>query len=78
MALQIPNEPAAPNPVPKNTNPLESRLMKMTNKVDLQQELDSVRANYQKGKGDQLAMKTQTRLAQIIYLRANQIGVTLQ
>lgn len=78
MALQIPNETAAPNPAPKNTNPLESRLMKMTNKVDLQQELDSVRANYQKWKGDQVAMGTQTRLAQIIHFRANQIGVTLQ
>lgn len=73
MSLPIPNETAEPNPAPKNTNPIESKLIKMTNKADLQQELDSVRANYQewKEKGDQLAMRTQTRLAQIIHFRAN-------
>jgi len=78
MSLPIPNETAVPNPAPKNTNPIESKLMRMTTQADLQQELDSVRANYQKWKGDKLPMKTQTRLAQIIHLRANQIGVTLQ
>jgi hypothetical protein len=78
MALQIPDETAQPNPEPRSTNPIESKLMRMISQADLQQELDSVRANYQKWKGDQLAMKTQTRFAQIIHLRANQIGVTLQ
>jgi hypothetical protein len=74
----IPNEMGQPNPGPRNTNPIESRLMEMTSKKALQRELDSVRANYQKWEGDQIAMRTQTRLAQIIHLRANQVGVVLQ
>ncbi len=77
MALLIPNENMQPNPSPKSTNPIESQIMAMTSKEDLQRELDSVRANYQKWQGDQTAMRTQTRLAQIIHLRANQIGVPL-
>jgi hypothetical protein len=74
----IPNETVQPNPGPRNTNPIESQIMKMTSKKVLQRELDSVRTNYQKWKGDRIAMRTQTRLAQIIHLRANQVGVSLQ
>lgn len=80
MALLIPNEADQPNPGPKSNNPIESRLMKMTTQEELQQELNSVRSNYQewKEKGDKLAIRTQTRFAQIIHLRSNQLGVTLQ
>lgn len=75
---QIPDETGQPNPGPRNTNPIESQIMGMNSKKALQLELDSVRANYQKWKGDQIAMETQIRLAQIIHLRANQVGVLLQ
>lgn len=80
MALQIPNEKGQPNPGPKSTNSIESRLMAMSTEQELQRELNSVRANYQRfnGDGDQMGILTQTRLAQIIHLRANQIGVTLR
>jgi hypothetical protein len=74
----IPNEKNRPNPGPRNTNPIESQIMAMSTKKALQRELASVRRNYQKWKGDSIAMKTQTRLAQIIHLRANQVGVLLQ
>ena len=74
----IPNEKNRPNPGPGNTNPIESQIMAMSTKKALQRELASVRKNYQKWKGDPIAMKTQTRLAQIIHLRANQVGVLLQ
>ncbi len=74
----IPNEKDRPNPGPRNTNPIESQIMVMSTKKALQRELSSVRANYRKWKGDPIAMKTQTRLAQIIHLRANQVGVLLQ
>jgi hypothetical protein len=74
----IPNETAQPNPGPRNTNPIESRIMAMSTKEALQLELYSVRTNYQKWQGDFIAIKTQTRLAQIIHLRANQVGVLLQ
>ncbi|MFN6530216.1 hypothetical protein [Nostoc sp. ChiSLP03a] len=77
MNFLIPNENSKPNPSPNSTNPIESRIMAMTSKENLQQELDSVRANYQKWQGDQTAIITQTRLAQIIHLRANQIGIQL-
>lgn len=80
MASPIPNETAQPNPGPKTTNPIESRILATTTQEELQQELDSVRANYQKWQwqGDQMAMRTQTRLAQIIHLRSNQLNITLQ
>jgi hypothetical protein len=74
----IPNEKNRPNPSPRNTNPIESQIMAMSTKKALQRELASVRRNYQKWKGDSIAMKTQTRLAQIIHMRANQVGVLLQ
>jgi len=74
----IPNEKNRPNPGPRITNPIESQIMAMSTKKALQRELASVRKNYQKWKGDPTAMKTQTRLAQIIHLRANQVGVLLQ
>lgn len=74
----IPNEKDRPNPGPRNTNPIESQIMAMLTTKALQRELTSVRTNYQKWKGDPIAMKTQTRLAQIIHLRANQVGVLLQ
>ncbi|MBN3883333.1 MAG: hypothetical protein V7K64_33510 [Nostoc sp.] len=79
MTFVIPNENSQPNPSPHDTNPIESQIMAMSTKEDLQRELDSVRANYQKwqAQGDQTAITTQTRLAQIIHLRANQIGVQL-
>lgn len=78
--VPIPNETAQPNPDPKRDNPIESRLMQMTTKEELQRELNSVRANYQKWKesGDQLPIRTQTRFAQIIHLRSHQLGITLQ
>ncbi|WGV26317.1 hypothetical protein [Halotia branconii] len=77
MTFLIPNENSRPNPSPHKTNPIENRIMAITTKEDLQQELDSVRANYQKWQGDQTAINTQTRLAQIIHFRASQIGVQL-
>lgn len=76
--IPIPNETAQPKPGPRNTNPIESRIMAMSTKEALQLELNSVRTNYQKWQGDFIAINTQTRLAQIIHLRANQIGVLLQ
>ncbi len=82
MALRIPNETDQPNPGPNMGNPIQSRLMSMTTQQKLQQELDTVRANYQRFAGqvppDPVGMGTQTKLAQIIHLRANEIGVTLQ
>jgi hypothetical protein len=77
MALPIPNETSQPQPEPKSTNPIESRLLAMTTQEDLQRELDSVRFNYQEWQGDQMAMRTQTRLAQIIHAHANQLRLTL-
>lgn len=77
MALPIPKETDQPNPGPKSTNPIESQLMAMTTQEDLQRELDSVRANYKQWRDDETAIQTQTRLAQIIHIRANQIGVKL-
>ncbi|MEH2118743.1 hypothetical protein [Nostoc sp.] len=77
MNFLIPNENSKPNPSPHSTNPIESQIMAMISKEDLQGELDSVRTNYQKWQADQTAIITQTRLAQIIHLRANQIGIQL-
>ena len=74
----IPKEKEQPNPGPRNTNPIESQIMTMSTKKALQRELGSVRRNYQKWKGDSIAMKTQTRLAHSIQLRANQVGVLLK
>ena len=78
--IPIPNETAQPNPEPKKDNPIESRLMQMNTKEELQRELNSVRANYQKWKekGDQLPIRTQTRFAQIIHFRSHQLEITLQ
>ncbi|MDV2996794.1 MAG: hypothetical protein N4J56_006499 [Chroococcidiopsis sp. SAG 2025] len=75
--IPIPNETAQPNPRPRTTNPIESRIMAMSSKEALQLELNSVRSNYEKWRGDFIAISTQTRLAQIIHLRANQVGVVL-
>lgn len=77
MALPIPNETGQPQPEAQSTNPIENRLLAMTTEEDLQRELDSVRLNYQKWLGDQIAMRTQTRLAQIIHAHANQLGLAL-
>lgn len=73
----IPNEKGIPEPKPMLTNPIESRLMAMTKAEDLLRELNSVRSNYQKWRDDWRAVKTQTRLAQIIHLRSQQIGYCL-
>lgn len=73
----IPNEKAIPEPKPMPTNPIESQLMAMTEAEDLLRELNSVRANYQKWINDLRAIKTQTRLAQVIHFRSQQIGSCL-
>ncbi len=75
--VQIPNETSTPQPEPRLTNPIESRLMAMTKAEDLVRELTSVRKKYQKWKGDWMTLKTQTRLSQIIHLRSQQIGSCL-
>lgn len=77
IGVLIPNEKAIPEPKPMLTNPIESRLMAMTKAEDLVRELNSVRSNYQKWINDLRAMKTQTRLAQIIHFRSQQIGSCL-
>ncbi len=76
-AFFIPDEMSEPESGPESTNPIESRLMAITTQEELQRELDSVRFNYQKWQGDPMAMRTQTRLAQIIHALANQLGLTL-
>lgn len=70
----IANEKAIPDPPPMLTNPIESRLMTINKVEDLLRELNSVRSNYQKWRDDLTAVKTQTRLAQIIHFRSQQIG----
>lgn len=75
--VPIGNETGTPEPKPRLTNPIESRIMAMTKAEDLVRELNSVRSNYQKWADDSMALKTQTRLAQIIHLRSQQIGSCL-
>ena len=80
MAQPIPNETSQPDHVPAPTvNPHVDKIMRMNTLGELQTELEARRELYHKwrAKGDGLAMKTQTRFAQIVHHRARELSISL-
>ncbi len=75
----IPNETNPPNRKPSFSNPIESRIMKYSNRNNLLRELKQVRHNYERyaAQRDSIGMGTQQRFAQIIHMRAKQLGFSL-
>ncbi len=75
----IPSETQPPAQQPRMTNPIESRIMRYSSPQELLTELQYVRENYQSfaTQNDSIGMETQQRLAQIIHLRARQLGQAL-
>lgn len=75
----IPNELEPPSPLPRKSNPIESRLMKYNSRNDLLKELIQVRKTYERFSrdGDSIGMGTQSRFARIIHMRAKQLGFNL-
>lgn len=80
MSNTIPNETNHPSHVPSpGINPHVDKIMKLTTLVELQKELNARRELYFKWakENDTIATGTQQKFAQIVHLRARELGLTL-